>query len=159
MLRLNTRDVCSEVGTCDHAHPIANLTVLAERRDGHTVAVHSQSKDHVTSLPCRPDIPAPLPVFGNEMFSIVVVPIMEKMITMYGADWCGDCRRSKKLLDEMGVDYDYIDLIATPEAAERAQAISGRTNIPVVAFADGTHLVEPSNTELREKVEAQNATA
>jgi len=82
---------------------------------------------------------------------------MEKMITMYGADWCGDCRRSKKLLDEMGVDYDYIDLLADPDAAERAKAISGRTSIPVVAFADGTHFVEPSNDELRNKVEALSA--
>jgi mycoredoxin len=29
---------------------------------------------------------------------------MAKPITMYGADWCSDCRRSKKLLDGMGVD-------------------------------------------------------
>lgn len=85
--------------------------------------------------------------------------IMEKTITMYGADWCGDCRRSKKLLDEMGVDYDYVDLVADPEAAERAKAISGRTNIPVVAFSDGTHFVEPSNAQLRDKIEALSASS
>ncbi|MDF2574696.1 MAG: NrdH-redoxin, partial [Agromyces sp.] len=38
-------------------------------------------------------------------------------ITMYGADWCGDCRRSKALLDRRGVDYDYIDLEREVEAA------------------------------------------
>lgn len=76
------------------------------------------------------------------------------MITMYGADWCSDCRRSKKLLDEMGVDYEYVDLVADPAAADRAKAISGRTSIPVIAFSDGTHLVEPSDAELRGKVEA-----
>src|SRR6185312_4570738 len=26
---------------------------------------------------------------------------MSERITMYGAEWCGDCRRSKKLLDEL----------------------------------------------------------
>ena len=26
-------------------------------------------------------------------------------ITLYGADWCGDCRRSKRLLAELGVEY------------------------------------------------------
>lgn len=79
------------------------------------------------------------------------------MITMYGADWCSDCVRSKKLLDDMGVDYDYVDLIAEPAAAHRALAISGRTSIPVIAFSDGTHFVEPSDAELRNKIESLSA--
>lgn len=79
---------------------------------------------------------------------------MATTITMYGADWCSDCRRSKKLLDEMGADYEYVDLLTEPEAADRAKAISGRTSIPVIAFSDGTHFVEPSDDELRNKVEA-----
>jgi glutaredoxin-like protein len=78
-------------------------------------------------------------------------------ITMYGADWCGDCRRSKKLLDSMGVDYKYIDVDAIEHAADEARAISGRTNIPVVAFPDGTHFVEPSDAELRAKIEGLQA--
>lgn len=69
-------------------------------------------------------------------------------ITMFGADWCGDCRRARALLDRVGADYDYIDLVAQPEQAERAEEISGRKNIPVIVFPDGTHLVEPSNDEL-----------
>jgi mycoredoxin len=79
---------------------------------------------------------------------------MTNRITMYGADWCRDCRRSKKLLDGMGVDYEYIDVDAIEHAADDARAISGRTNIPVVTFPDGTHSVEPSDAELRAKVEA-----
>jgi glutaredoxin-like protein len=73
---------------------------------------------------------------------------------MYGADWCSDCRRSKKLLDAMGVGYEYVDVEVNAEAADAAKAISGRTSIPVIAFGDGTHFVEPSDTELRAKVEA-----
>jgi glutaredoxin len=76
---------------------------------------------------------------------------------MYGADWCSDCRRSKKLLDSMSVDYEYIDVEAIESAADEARAISGRINIPVVAFPDGTHFVEPSDAELRAKVEALQA--
>jgi mycoredoxin len=79
---------------------------------------------------------------------------MSDTITMYGADWCSDCRRSKRLLDAMGVDYDYIDVEQQESAADAARAISGRTNIPVVAFPDGTHVVEPGDAELRAKVEA-----
>ena len=54
----------------------------------------------------------------------------------------------------MGVDYEYIDVDAIEHAADEARAISGRTNIPVVTFPDGTHFVEPSDAELRAKVEA-----
>ncbi|MFB6489603.1 glutaredoxin domain-containing protein [Xanthomonas perforans] len=82
---------------------------------------------------------------------------MTDRITMYGAEWCSDCRRSKKLLDGLSVDYDYVDLEAVPEAAEVAKGISGRTNIPVVAFPDGTHFVEPSDAELKAKLEAVGA--
>jgi mycoredoxin len=69
-------------------------------------------------------------------------------VTMFGADWCRDCIRSKALLDRLGADYDYIDLVASPEKADVALAISGRTNIPVVVFPDGSHLVEPTDPEL-----------
>ncbi len=73
-------------------------------------------------------------------------------ITMYGATWCGDCRRSKSLLDALGVEYSYVDLEEKPEAADEAQAISGRKNIPVVVFPDGTHQVEPSDPDLHAKL-------
>ena len=61
------------------------------------------------------------------------------------------------LLDELGVDYDYIDLETDVAAADKARAISGRTNIPVIVFPDDTHFVEPGNDELREKVAALGA--
>ncbi len=75
-------------------------------------------------------------------------------VTMYGAAWCSDCRRSKKVLDASGVAYDYVDLEAVPEAADQALAISGRKNIPVIVFPDGSHVVEPSDELLREKIAA-----
>ncbi|MBC7590166.1 MAG: NrdH-redoxin [Salinibacterium sp.] len=73
-------------------------------------------------------------------------------ITMFGAEWCGDCRRSKKLLDTLEIDYDYVDLMVTENGADRAIAISGRTQIPVIVFPDGTHSVEPSDSELHTKL-------
>ena len=78
-------------------------------------------------------------------------------ITMYGAQWCGDCRRSKAFLDSHEVDFDYVDLEANPEAAETAQAIAGRKNIPVISFPDGTFVVEPSDAELKDKLEGLGA--
>lgn len=74
-------------------------------------------------------------------------------LTMFGAEWCRDCRRSKALLEKLGVDYDYVDLEAVEGGADRAKAISGRTNIPVVVFPDGTHQVEPTDADLQAKLE------
>jgi glutaredoxin len=69
-------------------------------------------------------------------------------VTFYGAQWCGDCRRSESLLNTLGVDFDKKDVETSPEFTEEAKAVSGRTNIPVIVFADGKHLVEPTDAEL-----------
>jgi glutaredoxin len=74
-------------------------------------------------------------------------------VTMFGADWCRDCRRSKAVFERLGADYDYIDLESVPGGADRAYAISGRTNIPVIVFPDGRHLVEPTDAELETALE------
>lgn len=73
-------------------------------------------------------------------------------ITMFGADWCGDCRRTKAQLDALGIQYTYIDLVAEPAAADVAREISGRTNIPVVVYPDASHHVEPSNSDVETKL-------
>ena len=74
---------------------------------------------------------------------------------MYGAEWCGDCRRSKKFLDANNVKYNYIDVEADASASDKVIEINGgMRSIPVILFADGTHLTEPSDTALKEKLEA-----
>lgn len=70
-------------------------------------------------------------------------------IDVYGADWCSDCRRSQRLLDSLGVAYDHHDVEHDEAARARAVELSGRQSIPVIVFADGTVLVEPSDPELR----------
>jgi len=73
-------------------------------------------------------------------------------ITMYGADWCRDCLRSEALLNDLGVEWTKVDVAESAESAEAARAISGRMNIPVVVFPDGTHQVEPTNADLKAKL-------
>ena len=78
---------------------------------------------------------------------------MSSQITMYSADWCGDCRRSKRLLDILQVKYREIDVEADASAAEKVIEINGGyRSIPVIVFADGTHLTEPSDKALRQKL-------
>ena len=75
---------------------------------------------------------------------------------MFGAEWCIDCRRTKKQLDGLGVEYTYVDLEADPSAAEVAKEISGRMNIPVVVYPDSSHHVEPSNADVEAKLRELN---
>lgn len=80
-------------------------------------------------------------------------------ITLYGAQWCGDCRRSQRLLKELGVEYDYINIEEVPGAADKVVEINGGAqSIPVVMFSDGTHLTEPSDPDLRKKLESLGLT-
>ena len=74
---------------------------------------------------------------------------------MYGADWCGDCRRSKRFLDSNSVAYNYIDVETDTSASDKVIEINGGMRyIPVIVFPDGTHLTEPSDNALKEKLEA-----
>ena len=69
-------------------------------------------------------------------------------VVYYGADWCSDCRRSKKLMDTLGVQYEEKNVEESAEYTAEAESISGRKNIPVIQFADGKFLVEPSDADL-----------
>jgi len=71
---------------------------------------------------------------------------------MYGADWCGDCIRSKRQLTELGVDFDYLDVEHDDALKNAAIAIAGVQSIPVVVFPDGTFMVEPSNPAMLVKL-------
>jgi glutaredoxin len=70
-------------------------------------------------------------------------------VLMFGADWCGDCRRTKSWLRRNDVPFVAIDTDADPAARGRAAEVAGGlTNIPVVLTPDGTVLVEPTSVEL-----------
>ena len=73
-------------------------------------------------------------------------------ITVYGTNWCGDCRRAKLFMDTRGIGYDWIDIENDSDAAKRVMEINGGyRSVPTIVFEDGSILVEPSNTELARK--------
>ena len=78
------------------------------------------------------------------------IPIPD-ILTVYGADWCGDCRRTRRTLDDAGVAYRYVDLAADPTGRALLDG-AGYRAIPVVVTSDGRVLVEPSVGELEEAV-------
>ncbi len=75
-------------------------------------------------------------------------------IKMYGTRWCGDTLRAKKVLDESGVEYDYIDINKDSAGEEFVKKTNnGNRSVPTIVFPDGSILVEPSNHELSEKLD------
>ena len=78
---------------------------------------------------------------------------MSNEIIIYSANWCADCRRSKGLLDSLSVQYILIDVEGDAVAKAKAIEINGgKLAIPVIVFPDGTHLTEPSDIALTEKI-------
>ena len=74
-------------------------------------------------------------------------------LTVIGASWCPDCRRTKAFLAEQRVAYEWIDLDTNPEASAIVEELNGGSRIiPTVIFPDGTHLAEPGNDELADKL-------
>ena len=71
---------------------------------------------------------------------------------LLGADWCPDCRRSKALLDRLGIAYEFVDLEADPERYAEVEAISGGRSIPTILFPEGDHFVEPDDATLEARV-------
>lgn len=74
-------------------------------------------------------------------------------ILVYGTTTCGDCRRSKRLLEEHGIAYDWVDVSADPQALARMIELQqGGERIPTIVFPDGSILVEPTDPELAAKL-------
>ena len=79
--------------------------------------------------------------------------MQEANITVYGAPWCPDCRRSKQFLGEQRIPYIWVDIDEDEEGRDRVQAVNdGKQIIPTIVFQDGSILVEPSNAELAAKL-------
>lgn len=74
-------------------------------------------------------------------------------VVVYGAMWCGDCRRAKRFFDTNGVAYQWFDVEQQPELMDEVMRLSdGRQSIPVIVFPDKSILIEPNNGELAEKL-------
>ncbi|NBH05702.1 glutaredoxin domain-containing protein [Amycolatopsis sp. SID8362] len=70
-------------------------------------------------------------------------------LTVYGASWCPDVKRSRALLDGRGIEYSYVDVEADAAAEARVRDLQGGARrIPTIVWDDGTFLVEPSDDEL-----------
>ena len=81
---------------------------------------------------------------------------MADQITVYGADWCGDTRRTLRHLDQSGAKYDYIDIDSDTDGEKKVIEFNkGKRRIPMVEIAteDGTKALSvPSDSELEQAI-------
>ena len=74
---------------------------------------------------------------------------MAERVTVYGADWCGDTRRTLRHLDKNGVKYDYIDIDSDTDGEKKVIAFNqGKRRIPLVEVGSDS-LSVPSDAELQ----------
>jgi glutaredoxin len=78
-------------------------------------------------------------------------------IKFYTTNWCGDCIRSKALLNKLNIQFEEINVDEDKEANEYITNLqNNQRRIPTIVFEDGSFLVEPSDPELHSKLEQLN---
>jgi glutaredoxin len=72
------------------------------------------------------------------------------MVTVYGADWCGDTQRTRRHLDSLGVAYQYVNVEEDQQASAWVkQQNDGKERKPTVKIRQQV-LAEPSDPELEQ---------
>jgi mycoredoxin len=57
------------------------------------------------------------------------------MIKMYTTTWCGDCRVTKRVLEQRGLAFEEIDIEQDETAAQHVMSINGgRRSVPTLEF-------------------------
>jgi mycoredoxin len=91
-----------------------------------------------------------------ETDSHVVSKLTVMTITMYGADWCRDCVRAEKFFVDNNIEFQKIDLKLDENEhfveSEVLRRNNGKKSIPVIVFDDDSHLTEPTDAQLAEKL-------
>lgn len=78
-------------------------------------------------------------------------------VKVYGADWCGDTKRTLKALDGLGVAYDYINVEQDEQASRWVkQQNDGKERKPTVVVGEQV-LSVPSEQELESALRDEGA--
>jgi len=62
--------------------------------------------------------------------------VSEPTIAFYTTSWCGWCRKSRELLDQLGARYHERDVEQDAAAAVEKDAIAPESGVPVIAFGE-----------------------
>ena len=76
-------------------------------------------------------------------------------IMLYGTSWCGDCRRARRVITQVGTHYDDVDIDSDEQAEAFVKELNrGSRSVPTIVFPDGVVMIEPSDVELAAKLKS-----
>jgi glutaredoxin len=70
------------------------------------------------------------------------------IIKVYGADWCGDTKRTLKYLDNLNINYDYVDIEKDESASEWVKSQNNGKELKPTLVIGSQVLSVPSEGEL-----------
>jgi len=77
----------------------------------------------------------------------------DKIIIVYGTTWCGASRTARRVFDENHIAYQWIDIDQDMDARKYVEEVNrGYRSVPTIVFPDGSLLVEPSSSTLKQKL-------
>jgi mycoredoxin len=89
----------------------------------------------------------------NDEVAATTMKATHNLITVYGTPYCPMVGPVRRLLDEAGISYDYIDIRQDRDAAARVREITGGyESVPTLEFSDGRTMVEPGTRALRQEL-------
>jgi glutaredoxin 3 len=59
-------------------------------------------------------------------------PGAKPALRLYSADWCWYCRRVVQKLDELGLEYEYVEVPVVHSQRTEVREISGQSSVPVL---------------------------
>jgi len=79
--------------------------------------------------------------------------MIDNLITVFGCWWCGDCTWVRRFLEQHRILYKWVDIDNDENGEEFVVTTNnGMRSVPTIVFFDGSILVEPTVSELQNKL-------
>jgi thioredoxin reductase (NADPH) len=136
-------------------HPASRRVLLTAYADTDVAisGINEIGLDHYLMKPWDPPEQRLYPVLDDLLgeWRARVRPAFEG-IRVLGSEWSPQSYLAKEFLSRNHVPYAWVDIDRDAPARALAESLAGDlTRLPIVIFADGSHVVAPSQTELASK--------
>jgi thioredoxin reductase (NADPH) len=140
-------------------HPSSRRVLLTAYADTDVAiaGINEIGLDHYLMKPWDPPEQRLYPVLDDLLgeWRARVQPPFEG-IRVLGSEWSPQSYQAKEFLSRNRVPYEWVDIDRDAPARALAESLAGDlTRLPVVIFADGSHLVAPSPSDLASKAGLQ----
>jgi glutaredoxin len=83
--------------------------------------------------------------------------MLDEKIVFYGVNWCWQSRRARRFLEKNNVPYKFVNIDKDTEGEMFViKTNQGMRSVPTIVFEDGCILVEPTNSQIAEKLNLSN---